>query len=94
MPGWSKDSNTHSKQPLNPASKSSAARQNSTAPINLSLSEDERSPNRSGTETSSPQHSKAHAGVGQQAGSSPPEEEEALYEYFPLSVDDWYAYPP
>jgi hypothetical protein len=55
----------------------------------LSLSEDERSPNRSSAEVSSPQQGKSYAASGQIAGSSPPEEAEALYEYFPLSVDDW-----
>lgn len=60
-------------------------------PINLSLSEDERSPNRSSAELQSPQISKAYPAVGQNAASSPPEEADPLYEYFPLSVDDWYA---
>lgn len=67
----------------------SALRQSTTAPINLSLSEDERSPNRSSAELQSPQLNKANVATGQVAGSSPPEEAEALYEYFPLSVDDW-----
>ena len=67
----------------------SALRQSTTAPINLSLSEDERSPNRSSAELQSPQLNKANVAAGQVAGSSPPEEAEALYEYFPLSVDDW-----
>lgn len=87
MPSWTKES----KSGLNAAVKSAAARQNPTAPINLSLSEDERSPNRSSTETSSPQLGKAQAATNQVAGSSPPEEADPLYEYFPLSVDDWYV---
>ncbi|EGX93250.1 acid phosphatase (PhoG) [Cordyceps militaris CM01] len=59
------------------------------APINLSLSEDERSPNRSSAELQSPKLGKSHPAVGQHAASSPTEEADPLYEYFPLSVDDW-----
>ncbi|KAL1845411.1 hypothetical protein VTK73DRAFT_583 [Phialemonium thermophilum] len=69
----------------------------STLPINLSLSEDERSPNRSSSDSlQSPQFSKSTtagpgtAGTG--AGSGPsgaPESDDMLYEYFPLSLDDW-----
>ena len=83
VPGWSRDSLS---------SKNAAAlkaRQNPSAPINLSLSEDERSPNRSSAEVSSPQQGKSHTLSGLVAGSSPPEEADPLYEYFPLSVDDW-----
>lgn len=65
------------------------SRQNTAAPISLSLSEDERSPNRSSAELQSPQLGKAHPATGQNAGSSPAEEADPLYEYFPLSVDDW-----
>ncbi len=61
------------------------------APINLSLSEDERSPNRSSAELQSPKLGKSHPAVGQHAASSPTEEADPLYEYFPLSVDDWYV---
>lgn len=70
-------------------SRSSANRQSTSAPINLSLSEDERSPNRSSAEVASPQQGKSYAAAGQVLGSSPPEEADPLYEYFPLSVDDW-----
>ena len=83
-----------------------------TLPINLSLSEDERSPNNrstgSGSDTLSPQFNKAMAasqGMGQSIGQgpgtqnghggpmgSPLETADMLYEYFPLSVDDWYVY--
>ena len=78
-------------------------------PINLSLSEDERSPpNRanSNDSTQSPQQPKsslllpasgtATAGQGQSSTArghnplaSPLEAEDMLYEYFPLSLDDW-----
>ena len=92
IPGWAKD-NKNSQQGRNGQhpNKPQMQRQNSSAPINLSLSEDERSPNRSSAEISSPQLGKANPAVGQVAGSSPPEEEDLLYEYFPLSVDDWYV---
>lgn len=63
------------------------------APINLSLSEDERSPNRSSAELQSPKLGKSHPAIGQHAASSPTEEADPLYEYFPLSVDDWYVCP-
>ncbi|KAM3514805.1 hypothetical protein MY11210_001529 [Beauveria gryllotalpidicola] len=59
------------------------------APINLSLSEDERSPNRSSADLQSPKLGKSHPAIGQHAASSPTEEADPLYEYFPLSVDDW-----
>lgn len=59
----------------------------SSVPINLSLSEDERSPNnRSNSDLQSPQLPKS--GVVVHTG-SPVEEADLLYEYFPLSVDDW-----
>lgn len=67
----------------------SISRQNVGAPINLSLSEDERSPNRSSAELQSPKLGKSHPAAGQYTASSPTEEADPLYEYFPLSVDDW-----
>jgi len=81
-----------------------------TLPINLSLSEDERSPNhRSGSggggcgsdqSLTSPHLNKTIAassggGFGQMAtgganpDQSPLETADMLYEYFPLSLDDW-----
>ena len=69
--------------------RSSLSRQNTSVPINLSLSEDERSPNRSSADSQSPKLGKISHMVGQNAGSSPPEDADPLYEYFPLSVDDW-----
>ncbi|KAK3381441.1 hypothetical protein B0H63DRAFT_204696 [Podospora didyma] len=64
-----------------------------TLPINLSLSEDERSPNRSSSDsTQSPQFTKSIStigGNGQNPGGSPLETADMLYEYFPLSLDDW-----
>lgn len=65
------------------------SRHNTGAPINLSLSEDERSPNRSSSELQSPQLGKSVPAIGQNMASSPIEEADPLYEYFPLSVDDW-----
>lgn len=73
-----------------------------TLPINLSLSEDERSPNRSNADPVSPRSSKASHTVAKSSrninhpvGSQIAEDdEEQLYEYFPLTVDDWYAPPP
>ncbi|KAH8884695.1 p53-like transcription factor [Thozetella sp. PMI_491] len=64
-----------------------------TLPISLSLSEDERSPNRSGSDSlASPQFSKsmmAGSAGGQNSTGSPAETADMLYEYFPLSLDDW-----
>lgn len=64
-----------------------------TLPINLSLSEDERSPNRSNSDTTSPQFAKAMpaSGGGQNSNGSPLESADMLYEYFPLSLDDWWV---
>lgn len=60
-----------------------------SVPISLSLSEDERSPNNRSTSDSltSPRLHRTSTSHG--AAGSPIEEEEELYEYFPLSVDDW-----
>lgn len=65
-----------------------------SVPLSLSLSEDERSPGRSSSEAANPQFAKG--GVGPAAAAvntrqSPVEEVDMLYEYFPLSVDDWYV---
>ncbi|KAI1325048.1 p53-like transcription factor [Xylariaceae sp. FL0255] len=61
----------------------------SSGPINLSLSEDERSPNNrsTGDPTLSPKLRRMSS--FQATGTSPAEEGEELYEYFPLSLDDW-----
>jgi hypothetical protein len=85
----------HIKTPTTP----SISKTMQTLPINLSLSEDERSPNNrsAGSDPmSSPQFNKAMAagGVGpNSAGAnpsgSPLETADMLYEYFPLSLDDW-----
>jgi hypothetical protein len=60
-----------------------------SGPINLSLSEDERSPNRSSSELHSPRFSKTTTMPDPNLSQSPKDDEEMLYEYFPLSVDDW-----
>lgn len=81
---------------LHRATSSSSA----TLPINLSLSEDERSPNRSSTSgdgVQSPQFvglkstGQGGQGANQAHGpnGSPLETADMLYEYFPLSLDDW-----
>ncbi|KAG5984010.1 hypothetical protein E4U55_006375 [Claviceps digitariae] len=86
VPSWSTDvkSTTPSKN-----HRPSISNQNTAVPINLSLSEDEKSPNRSGTELQSPPMGNVLAGSGQNAGSSPVDDPDPLYEYFPLTVDDW-----
>lgn len=77
-------------QASNARARNSGPRSSATSlPINLSLSEDERSPNRSSAELSSPQTGKAQTAGGAVASNSPAEEADPLYEYFPLSVDDW-----
>lgn len=60
-----------------------------SGPINLSLSEDERSPNRSSSELQSPRFNKTTVTADPSQSQSPKDDEEMLYEYFPLSVDDW-----
>lgn len=59
-------------------------------PINLSLSEDERSPSGTSAEVPSPQLNESAFAGAQTTGGSPMEEADMLYEYFPLSVDNWY----
>ncbi|KAK5661957.1 hypothetical protein OQA88_10068 [Cercophora sp. LCS_1] len=77
---------------------SSIPRTAATLPINLSLSEDERSPNKSSTSgdgIQSPQFmgmkslGGAQTATGQNPNGSPLESADLLYEYFPLSLDDW-----
>ncbi|ORY61326.1 uncharacterized protein BCR38DRAFT_439882 [Pseudomassariella vexata] len=88
VPSWGKESSSFTgKLPtLERHAKSSSSVP--SLPINLSLSEDERSPNnRSNADAlQSPQLNRSNAA---QYGGSPSEETEQLYEYFPLSVDDW-----
>lgn len=81
------------KHPLTPSKGSSSSQPRQpgappTLPINLSLSEDERSPNRSASDPlHSPQFAKGTG--GQNLSGSPLETADMLYEYFPLSLDDW-----
>ncbi|KAI0379020.1 p53-like transcription factor [Hypomontagnella monticulosa] len=89
VPAWGKDSSagkTHQTLGGHAKNNNSSA---PSVPINLSLSEDERSPNNRSTSDSltSPRLHRTSTSHG--AGGSPIEEEEELYEYFPLSVDDW-----
>ncbi|KAH7319813.1 acid phosphatase [Stachybotrys elegans] len=88
IPSWSRESNGATKL-ASQLSHHQTRPQNTSLPISLSLSEDERSPNRSSAELQSPRLGKAINVVGLNAGSSPPEEADPLYEYFPLTVDDW-----
>ncbi|RSM19273.1 hypothetical protein CDV31_001951 [Fusarium ambrosium] len=89
IPAWSNDSNSSAKAQATHNSRSSTSRQNTSLPINLSLSEDERSPNRSSAELHSPNSGKNHSMTGVNREASPAEEADPLYEYFPLTVDDW-----
>lgn len=61
----------------------------SSVPLSLSLSEDERSPGRGSVEVGSPLAAKVGPAVSSRR--SPVEEADMLYEYFPLSLDDWYV---
>ncbi|KAK1755680.1 protein pacG [Echria macrotheca] len=111
VPSWDSGGSTSSRsmfvqqqQPKNNLSRANSASA-ATLPINLSLSEDERSPNRSSTSgdgMQSPQFvggMKGLGGGGQGQGASssshvgpngsPLETADMLYEYFPLSLDDW-----
>jgi hypothetical protein len=91
IPAWSRETSNVGKGVALPGYPPAAAsgRQSTTMPINLSLSEDERSPNRSSAEMQSPNSGKAAHGPGQNSAGSPQEEADPLYEYFPLSIDDW-----
>ncbi|EFQ30255.1 NDT80/PhoG like DNA-binding family protein [Colletotrichum graminicola M1.001] len=86
IPAWSSEP---SRLLAKTSTSGSAARAGISGPINLSLSEDERSPNRSNSDVQSPQFNKSTAPTGQNPSQSPREEDDLLYEYFPLSVDDW-----
>ncbi|KAI1175920.1 hypothetical protein F4777DRAFT_294285 [Nemania sp. FL0916] len=86
VPGWSQESpNKMSTWDKN--GKNSAAAVSGT--INLSLSEDERSPNNRSTTDSLTSPRIQRTSTNHAVGGSPAEEQEELYEYFPLSVDDW-----
>ncbi|KAI0129579.1 NDT80/PhoG like DNA-binding protein [Xylariales sp. AK1849] len=87
VPAWSSDTSIIKTPTLGGLTKSSSSAP--SIPITLSLSEDERSPNNRSVSDSqqSPQLNRSYS-TGQGLG-SPTEETEQLYEYFPLSVDDW-----
>ncbi|KAI1871294.1 hypothetical protein JX265_000988 [Neoarthrinium moseri] len=87
VPAWSSDVSV-GKTPSFAAQAKSAGSAGPSLPIDLSLSEDERSPNNRSTSDAlqSPQLTRFGSGLGH---GSPAEETEELYEYFPLSVDDW-----
>ncbi|KAF9876250.1 putative acid phosphatase [Colletotrichum karsti] len=84
IPAWSSEPARQAARPS-----MSSSRPGISGPINLSLSEDERSPNRSNSDVQSPQFTKSMAAVVHNSSQSPKEEDDLLYEYFPLSVDDW-----
>ncbi|KAI8294981.1 Protein pacG [Colletotrichum sp. SAR11_240] len=84
IPAWSSEPARQAARPS-----MSSSRPGISGPINLSLSEDERSPNRSNSDISSPQFTKSIAAAVHNTSQSPKEEDDLLYEYFPLSVDDW-----
>lgn len=86
VPAWNSESAINKVSDLTGQSNNSASMP--SIPINLSLSEDERSPkNRMNSDAmQSPQFHRSSTGGGH---TSPTEEDEELYEYFPLSVDDW-----
>lgn len=90
VPAWSTESTRPTvKSSVSAPAYSGPHRSSTSGPINLSLSEDERSPNVSSTDFQSPQHTKALAVAGPTSSQSPKDDEDMLYEYFPLSVDDW-----
>ncbi|KAH8170384.1 NDT80 / phoG like DNA-binding family protein [Sarocladium implicatum] len=94
VPSWSKDNSSPNKniglhQPQYAPAHHRGSMSRPSMPISLSLSDDDRSPNRSSADIASPQLGKAGLALGQNAGSSPAEEADPLYEYFPLSLDDW-----
>ncbi|KAI1017721.1 hypothetical protein LB504_004271 [Fusarium proliferatum] len=90
IPAWSSDPNNSAKAANSHSNKNSLPRQNASLPINLSLSEDERSPNRSSAELHSPNSGKGYTTTGANRENSPADEgADPLYEYFPLTVDDW-----
>ncbi|POR35199.1 Protein pacG [Tolypocladium paradoxum] len=91
VPPWSSDANANAKTAPGSGQphRGAISRQNTAVPISLSLSEDEKSSSRSSAELQSPQLGKAVPVAGQNAGNSPAEDPDPLYEYFPLTVDDW-----
>jgi hypothetical protein len=97
VPSWSKESSSSLNLNRSPSSTPLPSRTTSqqqvhtsvsSVPINLSLSEDEKSP-----DVSSPQFSKStSAGFTSTPHTpiqNPAETADMLYEYFPLSLDDW-----
>ncbi|KAL5601007.1 hypothetical protein BROUX41_005838 [Berkeleyomyces rouxiae] len=103
IPAWSKVSSSSASMPSSALSglAGPAGASMGNGPFPLSLSEDERSPNRSSADIQSPQHTKIGmsssaapgsgvSGAGAAGGSQATvEDADMLYEYFPLSVDDW-----
>ncbi|CAN8098079.1 unnamed protein product [Discula destructiva] len=94
VPAWSSDRSMKSGAssvtpgPATPRTSTSQRPGHSSLPINLSLSEDEHSPNRSKSDSVSPHFSKSMA-ISLNAHLNVDDDEEEIYEYFPLSLDDW-----
>lgn len=86
VPAWSADAKSVA---ASQGHRGPVGRHNTAVPINLSLSEDEKSPNQSSAQLQSPQMGKAFLSSGLNAGNSPADDPDPLYEYFPLTVDDW-----
>lgn len=95
VPSWSKDSSSSIGSGNGSLSKTMTQRQGATSslPINLTLSEDERSPNLSSSDAQSPQFAKPTTATNthHHPSQSPMETVDNCYEYFPLSLDDWYV---
>lgn len=91
VPAWSADAKSVA---ASQGHRGPVGRHNTAVPINLSLSEDEKSPNQSSAQLQSPQMGKAFLSSGLNAGNSPADDPDPLYEYFPLTVDDWSVFWP
>ena len=94
IPAWSSAKPPPTPSPHVAAAAAVTGRPAPSVPLSLSLSEDERSPGRSSAGAASPQFAKGAGGAAKaavNARQSPVEEVDMLYEYFPLSVDDWYV---
>jgi hypothetical protein len=90
VPNWTSDSSIHSQSKVGftTPSMANATLQSGvpSMPINLSLSEDEKSPNRIGE--ASPSLNRTLS-MSQNNADDDQLEDDLLYEYFPLSLDDW-----
>ncbi|KAM0355968.1 hypothetical protein ACHAPU_000358 [Fusarium lateritium] len=74
IPAWSSDPNSSAKTANAFGNRNSVPRQNPSLPISLSLSEDERSPNRSSAELHSPSSGIGYTTSGANRETSPADE--------------------